>query len=274
MPTNGLVGWWPFNGNANDESINTNDGTVNGATLTTDRFGAVDSAYSFDGVDDWIGVLHNASIDFDIAQEYTISLWMNVSSGTTNIGDAICKWDNSTIQYPYKVMSLTTGTGFNVAASRYSGGVPQNNTNIQIFTSSELPFDSFQNIVLKFTPTTGITMYINGVDIGTSNLDVLTSVATSFDLYFGKRGASSTRFFNGSLDDIGIWNRSLNDCEITELYTGIQCDLGIENNTLNTPKQLLRIVDLMGRETPYKPNTVLIYVFDDGSTEKVFKLEE
>ena len=47
VPSNGLVGWWPFNGNATDESINTNDGTVNGATLTADRFGNANSAYSF-----------------------------------------------------------------------------------------------------------------------------------------------------------------------------------------------------------------------------------
>ena len=51
------------------------------------------------------------------------------------------------------------------------------------------------------------------------------------------------------------------------------CALGIDELN-NTPKQLLKIVDLMGRETPYKPNTVLIYVYDDGSTEKVFKMEE
>ena len=34
VPSNGLVGWWPFNGNANDESGNGNNGVVNGATLT------------------------------------------------------------------------------------------------------------------------------------------------------------------------------------------------------------------------------------------------
>jgi len=51
------------------------------------------------------------------------------------------------------------------------------------------------------------------------------------------------------------------------------CAIGI-NELSNTPKELVKIVDLMGRETPYKPNTVLIYVFDDGSTEKVFKMEE
>ena len=49
VSTDGLVGWWPFNGNANDESGNGNDGVVNGATLTEDRFGNVDKAYSFDG---------------------------------------------------------------------------------------------------------------------------------------------------------------------------------------------------------------------------------
>jgi hypothetical protein len=49
VPANGLVGWWPFNGNANDESGNGNHGTVNGATLTNDRFGNVNGAYSFNG---------------------------------------------------------------------------------------------------------------------------------------------------------------------------------------------------------------------------------
>ena len=59
VTTNGLVGWWPFNGNANDESGNGNNGTVNGATLTADRFGVANKAYGFDGVDDFISVNHN-----------------------------------------------------------------------------------------------------------------------------------------------------------------------------------------------------------------------
>jgi hypothetical protein len=46
---NGLVGYWPFCGNANDVSGNGYNGTVNGATLTTDRFGVANKAYSFDG---------------------------------------------------------------------------------------------------------------------------------------------------------------------------------------------------------------------------------
>ena len=54
VPSNGLAGWWPFSGNANDVSGNGNNGTVNGATLTTDRFGNPNAAYSFDGINDYI----------------------------------------------------------------------------------------------------------------------------------------------------------------------------------------------------------------------------
>ena len=56
LPADGLVGWWPFNGNANDESGNGNDGVVNGATLAEDRLGNSSKAYSFDGVNDFIGM--------------------------------------------------------------------------------------------------------------------------------------------------------------------------------------------------------------------------
>ena len=50
VPTDSLVSWWPFNGNANDQSNNGNNGIVNGATLSNDRFSNQNSAYSFDGV--------------------------------------------------------------------------------------------------------------------------------------------------------------------------------------------------------------------------------
>ena len=52
----GLVVHYPFNGNANDESGNRNDGTVYGAALSTDRFGVPNSAYDLDGQDDYIRI--------------------------------------------------------------------------------------------------------------------------------------------------------------------------------------------------------------------------
>ncbi|NCO54636.1 MAG: hypothetical protein COS14_10790 [Bacteroidetes bacterium CG02_land_8_20_14_3_00_31_25] len=52
-PDSCLVAYYPFNGNANDESGNGNNGTVNGAILSADRFGVANNAYSFDGVNDF-----------------------------------------------------------------------------------------------------------------------------------------------------------------------------------------------------------------------------
>ena len=62
IPTESLICYWPFNGNANDLSINNNHGIVNGATLIPDRFGNINSAYSFDG-NDYICIPHSTTIN-------------------------------------------------------------------------------------------------------------------------------------------------------------------------------------------------------------------
>jgi len=72
IPTNGLVAWWPFNGNANDESLNGNNGTVNGAVLSTDRFGVSEKAYSFSS--DFITVPHQNSLN---AFPISVFAWIN-----------------------------------------------------------------------------------------------------------------------------------------------------------------------------------------------------
>ena len=56
VSANGLIGWWPFNGNADDESMNGNEGQVHGAKLTTNRFDKPNKAYSFNGIYDYITV--------------------------------------------------------------------------------------------------------------------------------------------------------------------------------------------------------------------------
>ena len=85
VPTNGLVGWWPFNGNANDESGNGNHGTVNGATLAADRFGNAGKAYSF-SPNQYIEVnnLHQNNIF-----QYSISAWFYRSNSNSNLDGAI-----------------------------------------------------------------------------------------------------------------------------------------------------------------------------------------
>jgi hypothetical protein len=56
LPSRGLVGLWPFNGNSNDESENVNNGLVNGSTLIINRFGNLNSSHSFDDISNEIQI--------------------------------------------------------------------------------------------------------------------------------------------------------------------------------------------------------------------------
>ena len=74
VPTNGLSGYWSFNGNANDNSGNGNNGVVNGATLTTDRFGNANSAYNFVKANNNYITMNNTIGNFGTS-DFTISVW-------------------------------------------------------------------------------------------------------------------------------------------------------------------------------------------------------
>ena len=78
LPKDGLVGYWPFNGNANDESGNGNNGTVNGATQTADRNGIANSSFNFDGLSNFIDLGPVSSLD--CTKPFTISTWFNQNS--------------------------------------------------------------------------------------------------------------------------------------------------------------------------------------------------
>jgi hypothetical protein len=74
VPTSGLVGYWGFNGNADDQSGNNNNGTVNGATLTADRNGNINSAYYFNGINSYIIANNTSNI---LTSNYSVSIWFN-----------------------------------------------------------------------------------------------------------------------------------------------------------------------------------------------------
>jgi len=79
MPIDGLIAYYPFNGNANDESGNNYNGIVTGASLSTDRKGNNNNAYSFSGLSNYISI---SSVP--ILQTITICIWIesNLGGGT------------------------------------------------------------------------------------------------------------------------------------------------------------------------------------------------
>ncbi len=92
IPQNGLVGWWPFNGNANDESGNGNNGIVYNATLTFDRNGLNNNAYNFNGLSSYLEMIGNSTLH-NLNDTMSLSYWLNYSSNAgSNIGFCLSKY--------------------------------------------------------------------------------------------------------------------------------------------------------------------------------------
>ena len=214
VPSNGLVGWWPFNGNANDESGNGNNGTVNGATLTTDKFGNIGKAYSFDGVNDFIQV---ASTGFPSGnQSRTLSVWFKVS------------------QYPspnntYTLLNYGTAGNNNSCGlaidSIFSGG-PRlfffSWSQADVFDTIFFNKQEWHNLIGSFDGTTG-KLYLDG-NLLSSKISNWNTELNSFTIGKNNQTNSSPGYFTkGNIDDIGIWNRALTQQEITDLYNGNIC---------------------------------------------------
>ena len=75
----GLVAYYPFNGNANDESGSGNNGVVYGAVLAVDRFGENNNSYEFDGIDDYINIGNQVKPSFPIS----VSVWVKINDLST-----------------------------------------------------------------------------------------------------------------------------------------------------------------------------------------------
>jgi hypothetical protein len=95
IPSDGLVAWYPFNGNANDESGNGNHGVVNGATLTSDRFGNAQRAFSLASNPNYISFPSGESSSLNITANFSTSVWIKTSVVSSN-GGLISFGDNVT----------------------------------------------------------------------------------------------------------------------------------------------------------------------------------
>ena len=209
VPKDGLVGFWPFNGNANDESGNGNHGTVNGATLTADRNGKVNSAYSFDGMSNYIRTKRESINNFSFSgwfnlekiQEYSpIIDGYNASFELLikNTNPDFVEWVSSPSQYNEKIC---------------------NETNCKIIEWYHIISIYYDN---------NVDIYLNGIKIKTfTNIKLPTNIGF---YNFGASLSGSSQYLKGKLDDFGIWNRVLNEQEIKQLYTNCSKETATSSN--------------------------------------------
>jgi hypothetical protein len=218
LPSDGLVAWYPFNGNANDESGNGNDGVVNGALMASDRFGNQMKAYSFDGLDDYIDCGSMEGIA-GIAQ-MTISCWINYES-IINSSRVFGREETNNSSYGLALaLDNFNGNNNGIKAVMRNGSNTLGNAN-----SVLQPLQYFHVVLVYNGQSNGnsemIKMYINGMItslIYTGNIPSLTH-NNEFNAWIGGSYPSSVDApFHGILDDIAIYNRALTEQEIQNLY--------------------------------------------------------
>ncbi len=215
MPKDGLVGYWPFNGNANDESGNGNHGIVTGATLEKDRNGKVNSAYFFDNDSIRIKIknllINNTSLSF--------SGWFksNIKTDANGYPDLTAQQIIPDNAYIFKYgnskeilsSSIQKNGYLNVSYNKYL-----NINNSVNFSSSYGTFheNNWNFITVTYNGDT-LKTYINGIYYKYNNktkikFNVLDSLIT-----IGK-------MFNGSIDDISIHKRAITMNEVEQLFYG------------------------------------------------------
>lgn len=259
VPTSNLVAWYGFNGNAMDETNNGYDGVITGAIAAQDRFGTNNAAYSFNGTSDYIAV--DYSFDFE---NRTFSCWFNPDSLTGSFNDAghILTMDDDGLTYGMMTLKIEDSI-----LTLRAGGEPAP------FTDNITQTGIWYNLTVTRN-STETKYYLNGNLIGTGlSGSAGSTVNPNPYLVIGSGRVYTPQNFDGLIDDVGIWDRELDSCEVLTLYTGVQCDLSISEFELKK-KEIKMIIDFMGRETVYKPNIPLIYIYSDGTTEKVMKLED
>ena len=211
VSTDNLVGYWPFNGNANDESGNGNNGTVNGPILTSDRSDNPNSAYFFDGINDFIDCGNNS-----ICKEYsefTMTIWIKpeidwVDYNLQNFAGNMYGKQGFMLYEGADKMSLYGGDGgTDWLFVAYTDVIPQK----EIW---EFFAFTYKNGVISF--------YHNEELIGQSDAlrpDGKISASPN-NFLIGKGAEWNKGFFKGAMDDVYIFDRALTETEILQLYTG------------------------------------------------------
>jgi hypothetical protein len=247
VPSNGLVGWWPFNGNASDESGNGNNGTVNGATLTSDRFGNTGKAYDFDGVDD---VIATTLIQGSIST-YSISCWINTSSTSLNAcsgGGAIVQSRGPALQTTGKTFMIFYGEN---AIPKITSAINGESLIFGKQSVNDVNDGLWHHIVGTWSGVSGtnlalneVKLYVDGTEItnasnsffdpnGPTQAPINSPYNTKFGVF---EGCIASKFFEGKIDDIGIWNRALDSSEVVALYNSNTSTTVTLNNQSNKIK--------------------------------------
>jgi hypothetical protein len=213
--TNGLVAYYPLNGNANDASGNGNDGTVSNVTLTANQNGTPNSSYYFNGVSSSITVPDSPSLE--ISGDITVTCWANFSTNFYRVrlvgkggdcGRNYGLWLDVTTNWLFQQ--------FGPAGGCDPGGCQEN-------TESAIPVMVLGNWyqIVGVRSGSNSLLYVNGILVQEQSNHCATNTYTGPEpLLIGAPPYTDPQFnvMEGSIDDIRVYNRALSSNEVTQLY--------------------------------------------------------
>ncbi len=185
-----------------DSSNNGNTGTRYGATWVT---GQVGNALSFDGVDDYVDC--GAGSSLNLTDEITVEFWLYLRSAiqvdTRFISKSVSAWEID-----------SWGTNIVFIA-------PPGTTQTVVFPSSKTPLNQWNHIVVtvKSGSTNKNQAYVNGINVTTGRNSATIPDNLTRSLQFGGTSAWAGKLFNGSLDEVRIYNRVLTAEEIRRHFS-------------------------------------------------------
>jgi len=217
VPTEGLVAYYPFNGNANDESGNGNNGEINGPVFTLDRFNENESAIEFDGFNDNINLFSDDSIDYMFSPSkmdysFSISTWFYTYSLTPQFG----YYPILHIGYSSPSWQFNLGIRDSLADTKVYFG--SHGFNEQIYSTNSTSINQWYHVVAVYNGLNHVAyLYINGTLNTTMNITNGDSNCENQNVYIGY-GQAWGSYFDGKIDDLRIYNRALIEEEIQVIY--------------------------------------------------------
>ena len=211
--TNALVAYYPFNGNANDASGNGNDGIVQGATLTTNRFGTPNSAYAFDGVQSYIQFPETLFNGTNSA--VTISAWVTTDNGPYS--------DTETI---FEKSSVNGEINMNINSGQFEFSPDLANPPGWISAGTPISSNCVTHLVGVYQQGQGVWLYTNGVlaasVTGIPDSTLLVDDTSGYPMVsaMGIYDYTPAPYdgFHGVIDDVRVYTRALSSFEVQQLF--------------------------------------------------------
>lgn len=246
----GLLAHYPFYGNSNDESVNSNFATNYGAALANDRFTHSNSAYLFDGTDDYLLIGDPVPYNLQIQNEITLSAWIYINQPPTEIGLIVgSQYDPTASGASIFIDNRTNPDGQTAPAGHIHFQIGNGSWHVTN-SNSVVPTNQWVLITATRKANEDGKIYYNDQLQPSSSVAWDGSITYSNTwLAIGKQ-KDTERLFNGFIDDVRIYNRALTESEIQTLYsytTPFVSIQSVNNITTNSAEFIGNVHDAGGK---------------------------